>query len=288
MRQTLHGVRLGVERGLIETKHAFTTFQDVGLGLVMGPIFLVILILSSGRSIGGLPDGIVLDVAAFAVPGVLGGLIGFGGVASAAYWLAADREDGTLLRAKALPHGLAAYLTARVITVSADTVAGMLIVLVPGVFLFQGLSPAEPGRWHMLLVVTGLGLIATLPWGAILGAALKTPRTVSSFGFIPIVAFSVISGFFVPLSVWPSWVQTVAQVFPFYWLGLGMRSALLPETAVVLEIAGSWRLWPMISVLVGWALIGLVIAPGILRRMARRESGARLDARRQSALQHIG
>jgi ABC-2 type transport system permease protein len=273
---------------LTETKHAFTTLQDVGLGLVMGPIFLVILILTSGRSIGGLPNNLALDIAAFAVPGVLGGMIGFGGVMSAAYWLAADREDGTLLRAKTLPQGLAAYLTARVITVSTETVAGMLIVLVPGLFLFEGLGTSDPGGWLMLVVVTGFGLAATLPWGAILGAALKTPRTVSSFGFIPIVAFSAISGFFAPLSVWPEWVRIVAQIFPFYWLGLGMRSALLPEAAVALEITGSWRVWPMLGILAGWTVVGLVIAPVVLRRVARSESGARLDARRQDAMQRIG
>lgn len=288
MTRSLHAVRLGLARGWIEFRNGFTTFQDVGLGLVLGPIFLVILILGIGEPLPGLPAGLPLDLASFALPGVLGVLIGVGGVMSAAYWLAAEREDGTLLRAKAVPHGMTGYLTARVLTVSADTVIGMLIVLVPGLFLFDGLAAAGLSGYLTLSWVVVLGLCATLPWGAILGAVLRTPRAVSSFGFIPLTVFTAISGIFAPLQVWPAWVQSVAQALPFYWLGVGMRSALLPGAAVVMEIDASWRILPTVGVLAGWAVVGLLLAPPILRRMARGESGARLEARRQRAIQRIG
>ena len=70
---------------------------------------------------------------------------------------------------------------------------------------------------------------------------------------------------------------------PIYWLGLGMRSALLPEQAVGVEIGDSWRHLETIGVLGVWAVLGLLVAPVVLRRMARRESGSSVAERREGA-----
>jgi ABC-2 type transport system permease protein len=37
-----------------------------------------------------------------------------------------------------------------------------------------------------------------------------------------------------------------------------------------------------------WAVAGLLVAPALLRRVARRESGSSVAARREKALQHVG
>lgn len=79
----------------------------------------------------------------------------------------------------------------------------------------------------------------------------------------------------------------VAQVFPMYWLGLAMRSAFLPEAAAALEVGGTWRTLETVAVLVGWAVLGLAIAPSILRRMSRRQSGFAVEAARLESAQWI-
>ena len=84
-----------------------------------------------------------------------------------------------------------------------------------------------------------------------------------------------------------TWVQILGQLTPTYWLGLGLRSTLLPESAVVVEIDGSWRTLLTIAVLVGWAIAGMMLAPVLLRRMARRESGSSVAAGREKALQRV-
>ncbi len=66
----------------------------------------------------------------------------------------------------------------------------------------------------------------------------------------------------------------MAQAFPIYWLGLGARSAMLPAEMVVAEIGQSWRTVEMFAVLGVWAVIGFLLAPSLLRRMARRQSGS--------------
>jgi ABC-2 type transport system permease protein len=54
------------------------------------------------------------------------------------------------------------------------------------------------------------------------------------------------------------------------------------------ELSGSWRHLETAAVLDAWALVGLALAPVVLRRMARRESGATVEAGRQKATQRIG
>jgi ABC-2 type transport system permease protein len=79
----------------------------------------------------------------------------------------------------------------------------------------------------------------------------------------------------------------VAQMFPIYWLGLGMRSAFLPDSAKALEIGESWRTLETVAVLSVWAIAGVLIAPVVLRRMARRQSGSQVEAARQEAVQWV-
>jgi ABC-2 type transport system permease protein len=96
-----------------------------------------------------------------------------------------------------------------------------------------------------------------------------------------------VSGIFTPLATMATWVQILGQLTPTYWLGLGLRSTLLPEAAVAVEIDGSWRTGLTIAVLAAWAVVGLLLAPRLLRRMARRESGSGVAARREKAMQRV-
>ncbi|WP_225881897.1 ABC transporter permease [Streptomyces aureocirculatus] len=105
---------------------------------------------------------------------------------------------------------------------------------------------------------------------------------------LPVLAMIGVSGIFYPVTALPGWLQAVAQATPIYWLGLGMRSALLPDTAAAVEIADSWRPLETAAALGVWAALGLALAPVVLRRMARRESGSRVAARREKALQRVG
>ena len=63
---------------------------------------------------------------------------------------------------------------------------------------------------------------------------------------------------------------------------------MLPDEAKAVELDGSWRHLETVLVLGAWAVIGLLLAPVLLRRMARRESGARMQAGREKAAQRIG
>jgi ABC-2 type transport system permease protein len=201
--------------------------------------------------------------------------------------LATEREDGTLLRLKSVPGGMTGYVSGQLTRNCLETAFSMTILLVPASFLVSGLTANGIGGVMEALGFILLGLFAVLPLGFIVGSVFKNPRSVGGWGMLAMGAIVWVSGIFSPLATAAGWMQVVGQLTPTYWLGLGLRSALLPESAAAVEIDGSWRTLATVGVLLLWAVAGFLLAPPLLRRMARRESGSSVAARREKALQRV-
>jgi ABC-2 type transport system permease protein len=283
MNLTVHAVRLGLARGWIETRHGLTNPQDIGWNLFLVVVFVVVLLFQRNVTV----EGSDLPLAMLTLPSILGLLVAVGGFQGAGGALAVEREDGTLLRAKAVPQGMVGYLVGRIVSISLLSLLSVVLIFGAGLVLLPELVGAARSGWPVLSWVVALGLLATLPWGAILGSLVKSPNAAFGLAMLPSMGLTAISGIFYPISALPGWLQGLAQVFPIYWLGLGIRSGLLPDAAAAMEISGSWRHLETAGVLGAWALVGLLIAPTVLRRMARRESGSSMEARRQQHLQRI-
>jgi ABC-2 type transport system permease protein len=241
---------------------------------------LIVLILNRNSALGDTG----LSLSASLLPGILAVGLAFG-VMGTAYSLSAEREDGTLLRAKAVPGGMSSYVVGLCVAAALDALLSILIVLVPAMFIVPGVPVGSPQLWLGLLGWVALGLLACVPLGILVGSVIRSPRVIGGLGFFATVGLAMLSGLFFPVQVLWGWVQVVVQVFPVYWLGLGLRSSFLPAEAAAMEIGGSWRTLETIAVLGAWSAIGLLLGPVLLRRMARRESGSAVEARRQLALQ---
>jgi ABC-2 type transport system permease protein len=280
MNTSLHAARLGVRRGLIELRQSFTTSQEV-LGYVM-PTAIAVVALFFMRN--ATVPGTDFSLGASTLPSLLGMGVAFNGMATIAQQLTIEREDGTLLRAKATPNGMLSYLIGKIILLAAITTVGLAVQLAMGLLIIDGLDLTSVSAWFTLAWVLAIGLVATMPIGAVLGSLFDDPRALG-FVMFALIGLTAISGIFYPVTALPGWLQAVAQIFPIYWLGLGMRSAFLPADMVAVEIGGSWRHLETLAVLGGWAVLGLAVAPVVLRRMARRESGSAVEQRRQKAMQ---
>lgn len=281
MNARLNAIRAGMQRGAIEMRNSLQTPTDIGYYLVGNIVFVVVMIFNRSVMI----EGLGISVAQLAFPGVLAMIVVFVSTYGLATLVSTEREDGTLLRAKSLPHGMTGYVAGQTTRTTLELAFSAAILIIAGSILI-------PGLWTngllTLLEVIGLlllGLLATLPLGIALGSLFKNPRALGGWGFFVFAGLILVSGLFMPLADLPWWGQLIGQVFPLYWLGLGMRSVLLPESTVVIELGESWRTLEMLGVLGAWAVVGLLLAPVLLRRMARRESGSAVEARRQSALQ---
>jgi ABC-2 type transport system permease protein len=278
-----NAVLQGLRRGWTEFVLSLRSPQDQGFYLVTGLGTLAYLWFNRDTPV----EGTSLFVPAVALPGVLAGLLAFGVVIGPAYSLAMEREDGTLLRHKALPHGVQGYVTGQIVYHSLSLLPLLLVVLLPSFLLFDGVMSRGLAGWATFTWVFLLGLLATLPLGMILGSVVPSTQKVGTWGMLPVLAVTAISGIFVPVQAMWGWVQVVAQVFPTYWIGLGMRSAFLPDAAVAAELGGSWRTGQTVLVLLAWTAFGLVVAPRVLRRMARRQSGSQVQSAREAALQWV-
>lgn len=276
----LAAVRAGLARGRIEFRHTLSDAQTLWQYLFPPLVFGVVMYFMRGSTV----PGTSFSLGAMTLPSVLGMNVAFTGFTTLAAILIIEREDGTLLRAKAIPGGMVGYLVGRVVLVSAMTLIGLLLVLVPGLFMFD--LPTDPTAWLTLAGVVVLGLLASMPLGAIVGSLFSNPRNMGLV-MLPTMGLVGISGIFYPITQLPQWLQWIGQLFPMYWLGLGTRAALLPADLAAVEIGGSWRHLETVGVLALWAVVGLTIAPVVLRRMARRESGSNVAARRERAMRRI-
>src|SRR5690606_19250866 len=222
----LFALRLGLLRGWAEFRQTLTILSELGSYLLNSVIFVAVLLFMDGNEMENTAlFGTGITQATLAMPGVLATMLVFGGIVSMAQLLSTDREDGTLLRAKALPRGTQGYLVGKVVSVSLITLLSMLVILVPAVLLIDGFQFTVQGSLT-LLWVTALGLLATLPAGAILGSLFTNPRAIVGVLVLLLMGLMMVSGIFFPISMLPEWLHWVAQVFPIYWLGLGMRSGL--------------------------------------------------------------
>jgi ABC-2 type transport system permease protein len=271
-------VRTGLARGGIEIRQSLTNPLDLWTYLFPAVVLLATIFFMGDAQVPGTD----FSLGSSTVPSALGMNIAFAGLVTVASLLVVDREDGTLLRAKAVPGGMTGYLVGKVLLVGGMTLIGLLLQLFPALLIVDGVRLDAAG-WLTLLWLLPLGLLATMPLGAVFGSVFENPRSIGLIT-LPMFGLIAISGIFYPITSLPGWLQGVGQVFPVYWLGLGARSAFLPDALAAVELGGSWRHLETFGVLSAWAVVGLAVAPVILRRMARRESGSAVAARREKAM----
>jgi ABC-2 type transport system permease protein len=230
--------------------------------------YIGVLLFMRGKNVPGTD----FALGTMVLPGLLGMTIVYGGLSGPAPSITADREDGTLLRAKATPNGMLGYLIGKIVMFTLTTLLGLIAIIIPGLMIVDNLS-VDASAWLLLALIFVLGMVATVPIGVALGSLMKSSMQAT---LVPLVCTLLMlpSGIFFPISILPTWLQWVPQAFPFYWVGLGARSAMLPPEMVAVEFGQSWRTIEMFAVLGVWAVIGFLVAPILLRRMARRQSGS--------------
>lgn len=270
-------LRAAAAQAWISLKRKYTTWTGLST-LIWAPIMLCVLWFLRDTDFRDL-----VPAAGF----VLAGFLAFGIIAGAVMGLAGEtqqeREDGTLLRAKAVPHGMTGHLVAKLLAAPVDLVLPVLPLIVLGPLVVPGVLPTDAGSWLLLAVVFLLATASMLPWGAVLGSVFRTMVGLG-VAMLLIYGLAAIAGLFFPITALPTWLQWIGQATPIYWIGLGVRRALLPDSAAAVEIGGVWRTELVVLVLLGWAVVGLLLAPVLLRRMARRQSGSAVAAARERVM----
>lgn len=272
-------VRAGLRQGRTEIRISFTTLSEVLSYTIPTIGFFAVMLFQRSHHV----PGTTFSLGANTLTSMLGATVATSGILTLSLKLAEERTDGTLLRAKAVPHGMSGYLIGKLVTTTSGSMIGFVVSLVGGMLFLPGLQLNSAYAWLTMLWVVILAFLASLPIGAVIGSIFSEP-TWTGLSVLPVFGLIGISGMFYPITHFPVWLQDVAQVFPLYWAGLGMRSALLPDHMAAVEIGGSWRHLATFGVLAAWAVLGLALAPVVMRRMARKESGSNMEHRKARAI----
>lgn len=271
-------LRAALHRSRVDLRHQL--LSPLVIAAALGPVVMLVVLwflrdsqlMESALSFGQflVPAYLTLGIISGAVLGVSGEIT-------------QERDDGTLLRSKAVPHAMTGHLLAKFFTSLITTLLPMIAILIGASFMVEGVAPTTVGGWAQVLLLMVLAIATMLPLGAVLGSVFKGPMALLWTTGAIYLLFGI-SGLFYPLTALPEWVQWIAQVFPIYWLGLGMRAVLLPAEAVTLEVGESWRTLETFGVLGFWVVLGLLLAPVVLRRMSRRQTGSALANARDRVL----
>ncbi|OMQ15033.1 ABC transporter [Modestobacter sp. VKM Ac-2676] len=172
--------------------------------------------------------------------------------------IATERSDGTLKGLAGTPMPKSAYFVGKVVQVLVVTVAIVVILLVIGV-AFYGIALPSGTEWLTFLWVAGLGSAASTLLGIAVSSLARNGRSASATVTPIALVLQFISGVFFQFSEVPTWLQTIAALFPLKWMAQGLRSVFLPDALAAQEPAGSWELGRVALVLGIWCLVGLVL-----------------------------
>ncbi|WP_422116652.1 ABC transporter permease [Brachybacterium sp. UNK5269] len=205
--------------------------------------------------LGDLDDGrargmVMVNMAAYG---------GLGAAVTAGTQIQEDQRSGFLRQLIVAGLSPRSFLTGSVMAASAVILPALVAVGLVG--LATGVE-AGPGPFLATIAVLWLGLLPTILIGLVLGMLLRG-GTAMAGGVITMMAMAIFGGLWMPLEMFPAWMQGVGQALPTYWIShLGqwaLYGGKLPGTG--LAVIGAWS--------VGLALLcaaSLSRAVGLRRR----------------------
>ncbi|MGB0135057.1 ABC transporter permease [Dokdonella sp.] len=165
-------------------------------------------VMGSGRSGSG--DAARYLLASYGVFGVMGAaLFGF------AVNVAVERERGFLVLKRALPMPPGAYLFAKLVMAMIFALIISLMLAAIAITL-AGVSLA-PSQWLLLLVINVLGTLPFSAIGLLIGTAFSGQAAPAIVNLI-YLPMAFLSGLWIPLSMLPKFIDTLAPVWPSYHL----------------------------------------------------------------------
>ena len=170
-----------------------------------------------------------------------------------------ERDTGYLKRLAGTPMPKAAYFIGKVVLVGVIAVIQTTLLLAIGVLLYGVTLPTGLRTWLDFAWIAGLGITACTLLGIAFSSLPKNGKSAPAIVSPIAIVLQFISGVFFVFSQLPTWMQTVAAIFPLKWMTQGMRSVFLPDAARAAEPAGSWELGRIALVLGVWCVVGLAL-----------------------------
>ncbi|MBA2553358.1 MAG: ABC transporter permease [Geodermatophilaceae bacterium] len=182
-----------------------------------------------------------------------------------------ERDTGYLKRLSGTPMPKAAYFIGKVVLVGFVAVVQTALLMAIGVLLYDVVLPSGLETWLNFAWIALLGITSCTLLGIAFSSIPKNGKSAPAIVSPVAILLQFISGVFFVFSQLPTWMQTMAAVFPLKWMTQGMRSVFLPDAAQAAEPAGSWELGRIAVVLAVWCVVGLVLCLMTFRWRSRSD-----------------
>jgi ABC-2 type transport system permease protein len=240
-------------RAGVELKEFFRQREAVVFSLALPVILLVVF--------GAVLDydiGLGIPFTQYFMAGIVAaGILGVS-LQNMAISIATERSDGTLKHLMGTPMPRSAYFVGKVVQVLVTTVLIVAILLAVGRVFYDVALPSGTD-WVTFGWVSLLGASACTLLGIAVSSLARNGRSASAMITPIALVLQFISGVFFQFSQVPTWMQTIASIFPLKWMAQGFRSVYLPDALAADEPAGSWELGRVALVLGIWCVVGLVL-----------------------------
>ncbi|AXK44258.1 ABC transporter permease [Brachybacterium saurashtrense] len=221
----------------------FTIALPVGMYLLFSMMF--------GQEGAGQARGVIMvNMAAYG---------GLGAAVTAGTQIQEDQRSGFLRQLIVAGLSPRSFLAGSVMAASAVILPALAAVGLVGVA--TGVE-VGPGSFLATVAVLWLGLLPTILLGIVLGMLLKGGAAMAG-GVVTMMAMAIFGGLWMPLEMFPEWMQQIGRAMPTYWISqLGEWTLQGGELPVIgLLVIGAWSL-----ALGALCALGLRHAVGLTRR----------------------
>ncbi|MFD9225922.1 ABC transporter permease [Streptomyces sp. NPDC060064] len=185
--------------------------------------------------------------------------------------IAIERDEKQLRRLRGTPMPPAAYFLGKVWLVLVTGLLETVALLVVGTVFYDVDLPGTVGEWLTFGWIFALGITGCALLGIAISSVPKSGASATSVVVLPFLVLQFISGVYISINTIPDWMLNVSAVLPLKWMCQGLRGVFLPESASVLEQAGSWEYGRIALVLGAWCIGGLVLCLLTFRWKSRRD-----------------
>ncbi|MGW2896124.1 ABC transporter permease [Streptomyces sp. NPDC001212] len=257
---------LGLHRGALEIRQFFRQREQVVFTFAFPVVFLFLFASIFRDDVSG--TGVTasqLYVSSMLASGIMSTSFQSLGIS-----IAVERDEKALRRLSGTPMPPTAYFLGKIWLVLFTGLLETAILLLVGTTLYGVRLPSDATRWFHFAWIFVLGLTGCALLGIAISSVPRSAKSAASVVVLPFLVLQFVSGVYILVDALPGWMLNVGALFPLKWLCQGLRGVFLPDSARVLEQAGSWEFGRIALVLAAWCAGGLVLCLLTFRWKDRR------------------
>lgn len=258
---------LGWHRGVLEIKQFFRQREQVVFTFSFPVVFLFLFASIFHDDVRG--TGVT--ASQLYVPAMMASGIMSTSFQSLGISIAVERDEKVLRRLRGTPMPATAYFLGKIWLVLFTGVVETAVLLLVGTTLYDVDLPSDAGKWLDFGWIFVLGLTGCALLGIAISSVPRSAKSASSVVVLPFLVLQFVSGVYISVDTIPDWMLNIGALFPLKWLCQGLRGVFLPDSAQVLEQAGSWEFGRIALVLTAWAVGGLALCLLTFRWKTRRD-----------------